>query len=102
MLKPFPFMTKTKFRYSGMKLFSHIFPIFLLALRLPGIIADLDTLILFQALIMLPVYKLEVLGDGGVGKTALISRFRSKTFAEEVSASGYFTIKECELTYCKV
>jgi GTPase SAR1 family protein len=35
----------------------------------------------------LSVCKLAVLGVGGVGKTALISRFRSKTFVEDVSAS---------------
>ena len=77
-----------------------------LRLRLPGIVADLDALDLHQALIMLPAYSLGVLGDGGVGKTALISRFRSNTFAEEVSASassiGCFAIEECQLTYYKV
>jgi hypothetical protein len=57
---------RTKFRYSGMRLFSYIFPIFLLMLYLPGILIDLDTLNLYQALIMLP---------------------GCKTFAEEVGAS---------------
>ena len=81
-------MTRTKFRYSEIKLFSYIFLIFLLTLYLPGILVDLDTLNLHQALIILPVYKLGVFRDGGVGKTALISRFRSRTFAEEVGASA--------------
>jgi GTPase SAR1 family protein len=31
------------------------------------------------------VYKLAVLGDGGVGKTALVSRLRFQNFVEEVS-----------------
>lgn len=94
-------ITKPKFRHSGMKLFFHIFHIFLLALYL----LDLDILNLLQALIM-SAYKLRVLGDGGVGKSALISRFRLGTFEKNINASassiGYFTIEEYELTYYKV
>ena len=81
-----------------MRLFSQLY--------LPGIITDLDTFNLHQALNMLPVYNLGVLGDGGVGKTALISQFRLKPFVDEVSASassiGCFSIEEYELTSCKV
>jgi len=52
------------------------------------------------------IYKLGVLRDGGVGKSALISWFRLGTFEKNVSVSassiGYFTIEEYELTYYKV
>jgi GTPase KRas protein len=51
------------------------------------------------------VYKLVVLGDGGVGKTALISRLKSNTFVEEASTPASsvrcFTVKECVLTFVK-
>ena len=50
------------------------------------------------------VYKLAVLGDGGVGKTALISRLRFKKFVKEVSGKpassiGSFTVR---FNVCKV
>ena len=77
-----------------MRLFSYIFLIFLLTLYLPGILIYLNTLNLYQALIILLKYKL--LKDRGV----------RKKFAEEVSTSRkfykMFIIREYELTYYKV
>jgi hypothetical protein len=59
-------------------------------------------LILVQDLIMALVYKLGVLGDVGVGKTALISQFIFKKFVAQVStptSSRCFAIEEFKITY---
>lgn len=70
-------------------------------LYLLGIV--IDTLIYIKLFIILLIYKLGVLGDKSVGKTTLISQFRSKMFIKIINAFiGYFIIKEYKLTYYKV